>query len=195
MPSTGYQKSEFCHKQGRKAIFVLNRVRVWEAGPHLLTHPKIYRVPPPPRPGWKPPSNTWPKGVATGNIKFHFPAFLPGGGRREIESLLSPLTPPLASYFFFCWRSPLFAHVHYLNTWNRCTTAVCSGLLSCGFFAESPVRFGWKKINNHACHIFCPGAVFRQSRFVVLSLEFSPLCACTPRGDMGRRVFCKTNLP
>ena len=47
----------------------------------------------------------------------------------------------------------------------------------------------------YAGYIFCPGAVFRQSRFVVLSLEFSPLCACTPRGDMGRRVFCKTNLP
>ena len=52
-------------------------------------HPKIYRVPPPPRPGWKPPSNIWPKGVATGNIKFHFPAFLPGGGRGEIESSFS----------------------------------------------------------------------------------------------------------
>ena len=109
-------------------------------------HPKIYRVPPPPRPGWKPPSNTWPKGVATGNIKFHFPAFLPGGGRREIESLLSPLTPSLASYFFFCWRSPLFAHVHYLNTWNRCTTAVCSGLLSCGFLPKVPLGLAERKL-------------------------------------------------
>ena len=61
-------------------------------------HPKIYRVPPPPRPGWKPPSNTWPKGVATGNIKFHFPAFLPGGGRGEIESLLPGGALPYITY-------------------------------------------------------------------------------------------------
>ena len=32
---------------GKSAIFVLNRVRVWVAEPHLRT-PRIYRVPPPP---------------------------------------------------------------------------------------------------------------------------------------------------
>ena len=32
---------------GKSAIFVLNRVRVWVAEPHLPT-PRIYRVPPPP---------------------------------------------------------------------------------------------------------------------------------------------------
>ena len=35
---------------GKSAIFVLNRVRVWVAEPHLPT-PRIYRVPPPPRGG------------------------------------------------------------------------------------------------------------------------------------------------
>ena len=46
MSQTGYQKSEFCLKQGRK-ISVLNRVRVLGAALHLPIQGYIEYPPPP----------------------------------------------------------------------------------------------------------------------------------------------------
>ena len=132
-------------------------------------HPRIYRVPPPP---------SGVEATLQHMVEGHIPAFLPGGGRGEIESLLSPLT---SSLFLFCWRSPLFAHVQ--NAWNRLKEqAHYRGLLRpyllwlfCQKSRQVWVKKKKKTERSRLRYIFCPCAVFRQSGFVVLSLELSPL--------------------